>query len=140
MLRCNLTIVCVSFFLSMSAFASESNADEAAPAEGNKKPRLCKDALTRVGRPNTLDVVASLNAIRAWSEAARRLGEDYGTWHKAKAKSVSCEKKGSAGFYVCVASGKPCLNKLAAENSAPGSVPVGNDDPLSLNFGYESQF
>ena len=70
----------------------------------------CKKKIIAIGQPNRIESVANLNAIGAWISRAQEHGKDYAQWLSASKASVDCEKKGSSQFYLCRASGKPCLS------------------------------
>lgn len=76
--------------------------EEAAPVPS------CHEKLTRAGRVNTIEAVASVSAIGEWISAAQeKYGEDF-LWAYAKGTDVSCNKKAGSLYYMCYASGKPC--------------------------------
>lgn len=80
--------------------------------EGGGEPD-CKEKITRVGRPNMMQTVAGLSAVKAWAEAAKEIGVDYMSWHKAKQPTVDCKKNDGSRYYICYASAKPCSDKKA---------------------------
>lgn len=70
----------------------------------------CKKKIVAIGQPNRIESVANLNAIGAWISRAQEHGKDYAQWLVASKASVNCDKKGSSQFYICRASGKPCMS------------------------------
>lgn len=68
----------------------------------------CQKKVGTAGRPHKLNTVASLSAVRAWSQRAMKHGENYSMWHNAEGASIKCEKLPRSDYYKCFASGKPC--------------------------------
>lgn len=96
----------------MTAFAVSSLTD-APPASAKTKPQApdgdgCYKKIGIKGRPHKLNTVASLSAVRQWSQAANKHGEQYAMWHNAANSSIKCEKLPRSDYYACFASGKPC--------------------------------
>lgn len=76
---------------------------------GSEEPaKLCHKGIKGTGLPNKLSTIASLSAIRLWTQVAMKHGENYSMWHNAKSAGVKCEKIKNSDFYRCIASGKPC--------------------------------
>lgn len=95
------------------------HASTAAPAKSDKteaqKPdeKGCYKNLGMQGRPHRISTIASLSAVRLWSEAAKKYGEDYAMWHNAAGSGVKCKKLPRSDYYSCFASGKPCTSHIA---------------------------
>ncbi|MGI9378441.1 MAG: hypothetical protein ACR2OW_02235 [Methyloligellaceae bacterium] len=102
--------------LALAMFMLSPSADLRAN-ENNAAEVSCKSKLVAVGRPNQIETIAQLNAVGAWITRARKIGETYAEWRYADKAQVSCEKKGSSGFYLCRASGKPCPAKSSQKPS-----------------------
>jgi len=68
----------------------------------------CQKKLTINGLPYKVSTVASLSALRAWAERAKKYGEEYAMWHNAKSSKIKCKKFPRSDYYMCFASGKPC--------------------------------
>ena len=75
-------------------------ADEAVPE--------CQKKVGVKGRPHKLNTVASLGAVRAWTQKAMKYGEQYSMWHNAKSQGIKCKKLPRSDYFVCFATGKPC--------------------------------
>ena len=90
----------------MTAETLDSKPEASAPA-GEENPE-CQKKVSNKGRPHKLTTVASLAAVSAWSQRAKKYGEEYTMWHNAKNQSLKCEKQPRSDYYVCFASGKPC--------------------------------
>lgn len=86
--------------------AAENLASEANPKAENTV--TCHKTLTVNGLPHKLNVVASLGAVRAWSERAKKYGEEYAMWHNAKGANIKCKKFPRSEYHMCFAAGKPC--------------------------------
>lgn len=71
------------------------------------------------GRPHKLNTVASLSAVRQWSEAAKKHGDKYAMWHNASGSNVKCEKLPRSDYYSCFAAGKPCPASSFAGTKKP---------------------
>ena len=69
---------------------------------------MCQKKVGVSGRPHKLNTVASLGAVRAWTQQAMKYGEEFSMWHNAKSSSVKCKKLDRSDYYVCFATGKPC--------------------------------
>lgn len=67
------------------------------------------------GRPHKLNTVASLSAVRLWSEKAKKHGEKYAMWHNALGSNIKCEKLPRSDYYSCFAAGKPCPSSDVAD-------------------------
>ncbi len=79
---------------------------EAAPV-GEAAPE-CQKKVGVSGRPHRLNTVASLGAVRAWTQMAMKYGEQYSMWHNAQSPGIKCKKLPRSDYYVCHATGKPC--------------------------------
>lgn len=104
-----LTIVlgfAVLFAPAHSAEAKGKKATEAVPGEDG-----CHKKIGMQGRPHKLNTLASLSAVREWSQAAAKHGETFSMWHNAGGSSVKCKKLPRSDYYSCFASGKPCPAK-----------------------------
>ncbi|MFQ5626027.1 MAG: hypothetical protein ACE5FM_05160 [Methyloligellaceae bacterium] len=80
----------------------------------------CQKKLTINGLPHKLNVVASLSAVRAWAERAKKYGEEYAMWHNAKSSKVKCEKFPRSDYYMCFAAGKPCRSLYVGVTDSNG--------------------
>ena len=89
-----------------SSQASE-NQDSTAETKAGKTVE-CQKKLTINGLPHKVSTVASLSALRAWAERAKKYGEEYAMWHNAKSSKIKCKKFPRSDYYMCFASGKPC--------------------------------
>lgn len=87
----------------IDAQAAKAKAKQAVPGEDG-----CYKKVGVKGRPHKLNTVASLSAVRQWSESAKKHGENYAMWHNASGSSIKCEKLPRSDYYSCFASGKPC--------------------------------
>lgn len=93
----------------------------ASAARDPEEAKYCKDKVTAVGRPNSIQSLSSMSAVMQWSERARKLGEDYAHWHSARQAKLDCKLMKRSGKYVCYASGKPCAVPHAVETTASNS-------------------
>ena len=89
----------------------------ASAAGDPEEAKYCKDKVTAVGRPNTIQSLSSMSAVIQWTQRARKLGKDYAHWHSARQSNLDCKLIKRSGYYVCYASGKPCAIELTASNS-----------------------
>ena len=89
------------------ALAAAEKTDQAVPASEDP-PKLCQKGIKRSGLPSKLSTVAGLSAIRLWTQAAMKHGDNYSMWHNAQSSGVKCEKLENSDYYRCIASGKPC--------------------------------
>ncbi len=71
----------------------------------------CQKKLGVKGRPHRISTVATLTAVRAWVQYAEKYGKEYAIWNEAEKGTIKCEKLERSDYYVCFASGKPCLTK-----------------------------
>ena len=87
-----------------------ANPQDAKPvaAEAGEETPPCQKKVSIKGRPHKLNTVASIGAMRAWTQVAKKYGEEYTMWHNAKNPSIKCEKLPRSDFFVCFATGKPC--------------------------------
>lgn len=85
------------------AHAAKAKATQATPGEDG-----CYKNIDIKGHPHKLSAVASLSAIRQWSQAATKHGENYAMWHNASGSRLKCEKLPRSDYYSCFASAKPC--------------------------------
>jgi hypothetical protein len=84
-----------------------------AQAEGGQV--TCHRRVVAKGFPNKIETVASLSAMRIWSETAKdRHGSDYAMWHNAGGRSLRCSAVQNSKYIMCVAIGRPC--KMHAAN------------------------
>lgn len=72
----------------------------------------CQKPLIVIGRPHKLSTVASLSAVRAWVEQAKKYGEEYTMWHNARGAKIKCEKYPRSDYYKCIAGGVPCRARI----------------------------
>ena len=81
------------------------------PAEVAADDENCRKRLVAKGFPSRIEAVASLSAVRAWSETAKAAhGAGFGMWHNAGSSMLKCTSvKESDGYYSCLAMGRPCL-------------------------------
>ena len=88
--------------------------------EAEEAAKLCRKGIKRAGTPNKLSVVASLSAVRNWTQAAMKHGDTYAMWHNAQSSGVKCEKFDRSDYFMCIASGKPCraesLDQVTADD------------------------
>lgn len=73
----------------------------------------CYKTVSMKGRPHRISAVAGLSAVRLWSEAAKKHGEEYAMWHNATGTGIKCNKLSRSDFFSCLASGKPCSSHAA---------------------------
>lgn len=109
MARSGLIIFCATITLALFA---GPRSGEAAQAEG-EKPAVeeavqCHKKLGVNGRPHRISAVASLTAVRAWVQQAKKHGAEYTFWNEAESHSIKCEKLDRSDYFRCFASGKPC--------------------------------
>ncbi|MEM8744836.1 MAG: hypothetical protein AAGF14_09405 [Pseudomonadota bacterium] len=107
-----LFILCVAGPGAGSASEKQGAADEA------KKTPVCHKKISIKGRPHRISSVASLSAIRMWSQMAMKHGDSYSMWHNAKSTKVSCEKLPRSDYFACYAEGKPCQNSGSQASAA----------------------
>ena len=91
-----------------AAMAAETQDGKPGAAVAGEEAPACQKKIGNKGRPHKLNMVASLGAVRAWTEMAMKYGEEYTMWHNAKNKSIKCKKMPRSDFFVCFATGKPC--------------------------------
>jgi len=114
------------FAIAMLGFITATDLAQAAadkteqPAPGSEEPaELCRKGIKRSGLPSKMSMVASLSAVRHWTQAAMKHGDNYSMWHNAQSSGVKCEKFANSDYYRCTASGKPCravsLDQAAAD-------------------------
>jgi len=96
----------------IAAFTVSSLADVSLASTKTKNPVPGEDGCYKKigikGRPHKLNTVASLSAVRLWSEAANKHGPKYAMWHNAANSSIKCQKLPRSEYFSCFASGKPC--------------------------------
>lgn len=80
--------------------------------------KLCYKAINLNGLPHKLSTVAGLSAVRQWTQAAMKYGEDYSMWHNAVSASIKCEKFPRSDYYMCFAKGKPCRSEYVDHAAA----------------------
>lgn len=99
-------------------YANEKqNTSSGAVGDAGQNP-ACYKKINVKGRPHRISTVASLSAVRMWSQLAMKHGDSYSMWHNAKGTSVKCEKLPRSDYYACFAAGKPCR---ATSNHADAS-------------------
>ncbi len=79
-----------------------------ATAQVGEEAPACQKKVSTKGRPHKINMVASLAAVRAWTQMAMKYGEEYTMWHNAESQSIKCNKLARSESFVCFASGKPC--------------------------------
>lgn len=85
-------------------------------SDGKDEVLQCKKKIAGRGFPNLIESLASLNAVKVWSETAReKHGANFAMWHNAGSPSLKCQKIEKSGYVVCAAVGKPCLGKGTTE-------------------------
>lgn len=93
-----------------------------APAHADDGQVTCERRVVAKGFPNRIETVASLSAVRIWSETAKdRHGPDYAMWHNAGGRSLRCSPVQSSNYIMCVAIGRPCrmhADKAKADKTA----------------------
>lgn len=71
---------------------------------------------------NKIEAVASLSAIRLWSQIAEKQnGPDYAMWHNAAKKRLKCSYAQKSEYILCFARGSPCKASGLAENTTPNT-------------------
>jgi len=95
---------------------------EQTPTDAEDVVELCHKGIKRTGTPSKLSVVASLAAVRQWTQAAMKHGDNYSMWHNAQNSGVKCEKFENSDYYKCIASGKPC--RAATLDQATADAPA----------------
>lgn len=83
---------------------------------------LCQRGIKLPGEPHAIETVAQINAIRNWTFAAEKHGEEYAQWLYAKGPSMECTKIGKAGMFLCHAGAKPCLPPAELRSSKQGGA------------------
>lgn len=112
-----------AILLAVFAGPRAGNAAEAQDAKSDAEaPVQCYKKFGVKGRPHRISSVATLTAVRAWSEQAKKHGKEYAMWNEAENGTIKCEKLKRSDYYVCFASGKPCRAKSF---SAAGSKNAG---------------
>ena len=91
-----------------------------APPDAEDVVELCHKGIKRTGTPSKLSTVASLSAVRHWTQAAMKHGDNYSMWHNAQSSGVKCEKFDNSDYYKCIASGKPCRAATLDQATADG--------------------
>ena len=90
----------------------------ASAADKSEEEARCERKVSGKGYPNLIKSIASLSALRSWSQRANNMhGADYSMWHNAEGQDMDCEQKANSDFYVCIASGKPCKAMTAKSPS-----------------------
>jgi len=95
-------VLCASLPVN-NAYAAKAKAAQSTPGEDG-----CYKKIGIKGRPHKLNTIASLSAVRQWSQAATKHGETFAMWHNASNGTIKCEKLPRSDYYSCFASGKPC--------------------------------
>ena len=103
------------------ALAAAKEKDPASP-DAEEMVELCHKGIKRVGTPSKMSVVAGLSAVRQWTQAAMKHGDNYSMWHNAQSSGVKCEKFENSDYYKCIASGKPC--RAASLDQATAHAPA----------------
>ena len=93
----------------------------ASAASDPEEAKYCKDKVTAVGRPNTIQSLSRMSAMIQWTRRAGKLGEDYAEWHSARQSNLDCKLVKRSGYYICYASGKPCAIPHAVGSTASNS-------------------
>ncbi len=71
--------------------------------------KACGKQIAVKGFPHTFKSVASLSAVRAWSQTAEeRDGADYAMWHNASRQELKCNFIEKSKYIMCFAKGYPC--------------------------------
>ena len=95
-----------------NSFAAKAKATQTTPGEDG-----CYKIISAKGRPHKLNTVASLSAVRQWSQTATKHGDSFAMWHNASGGTVKCEKLPRSDYYSCYASGKPCPSRSIPANT-----------------------
>lgn len=81
----------------------------ASATDKSEPEALCKKGVAAKGYPDLIKSIASLSALRSWSQTVNnKHGSNYSMWHNAKSQAMECEQKENSDFFVCIVSGKPC--------------------------------
>ncbi|MGI9387869.1 MAG: hypothetical protein ACR2OX_10605 [Methyloligellaceae bacterium] len=80
--------------------------------------RVCGKYAVVKGFPNKVKTVASLSAVRLWTEAAqKKSGPEYAMWHNASRKELKCIFVQNSEYIMCFAKGTPCkASKASGDN------------------------
>lgn len=97
-----------STIFAAATIAVATDAGPAHPADSGDGTRDCLKRIAVSGQPHRISSVAGLNAMRAWTQAARKHGEIYAMWHNAGGSSLKCARLGNSGYHKCTAAGAPC--------------------------------
>ena len=112
-------IYCAAILMALFAGPVTGNAAETQAAKsGVEEPVQCHKNLRVKGRSNKISSIATISAVRAWAQKAKKHGEEYTIWSQAKSTGIKCNRVEDTEYYVCFASAKPCR---AANLSAPVS-------------------
>ncbi len=95
----------------------KQDANRKAGSDARQAP-ACHKRIRIRGRPHRISAVASLSAVRFWSQQAMKHGDTYGMWHNAVGSSVKCERLPRSDYYVCFAIGKPCRSSESETSSS----------------------
>ena len=116
-------IYCTAILLALFAGPSAGDTAESQNAKPEAEaPVQCHKKFGVKGRPHRISSVATLNAIRAWSDHAKKLGKEYAMWSEVENGAIKCEKLKRSDYYLCFVSGKPCRAKSV---SAAGTKKAG---------------
>ena len=109
MLRLGLFVTALCLLCFSGPNVGSASEKQGANGEAQQAP-ACHKKISIKGRPHRISSVASLSAVRMWSQTAMKHGDSYSMWHNAKAAKVSCEKLPRSDYFACYAEGKPCRN------------------------------
>lgn len=114
------SIICCAAIL-MALFAGPVTG-EAAETQGAKpgaeEPVQCYKKLRVKGRSNKISSIATISAVRAWAQKAKKYGEEYTIWSEAKNTAIKCNMMEDSNRYLCFASAKPCRATNLSDSGA----------------------
>lgn len=112
-----LKLSCCAAMIALLAGISLSSGPEPALAG---EERTCGKFLAVKGFPNKTETVASLSAVRLWTDAAQKTnGPEYAMWHNAGRKELKCVFVQKSEYMMCFAKGLPCK---ASKNSGKSAA------------------
>ncbi len=103
-----LILLAISIFLFAPSGYAKEEKDQKTETE-EVEPVCKKRKLKSRGRPNRIQIMASMSAIVSWIKRANKAyGTEFGDWHRAQTSKTKCNKIAGSDYYICMAEGKPC--------------------------------
>lgn len=99
------------------ALAAAPSPTQAADATGPQSQ--CQRRMMAKGFPNRIETVASLSAIRIWTQMAKdKHGAEFAMWHNADGKALKCSPVKNSDYIACFATGRPCKASTTGKTAA----------------------